>query len=244
MKRTCLAILMCCLLPGAAFAAPCLPGSLASYIALGAGGCSIGAAQFFNFTNLPPNVSGAATIPDSVAFVSPLDESSPGLRFNVNSGATANTLLERVIGFSLSGSGFTGNHVSLSGNSVTLDGAITAVEDKCLGAAFAAGPFCPAASATLTAYDLGLLGESLDPSLSFAAVTSLGVIVDITVDGGTSGSANLKSVTAQFTPVPEPATMTLVGIGLAAGIGSQRRRRSTAECRSHPGCGPSTNCGI
>ena len=49
MKRALLVTLIYLLLPTSAFAASCLPGSLASYVALGGGGCNIGTALFFNF---------------------------------------------------------------------------------------------------------------------------------------------------------------------------------------------------
>jgi hypothetical protein len=228
MKRACLVTLMCWFLPASAFASPCVPGSLASYVALGGGGCSIGTALFFNFVDLPLQ-GGAFAIPDSNVLVNPLGASGPGFRFDVNSHAGPGDIFERVIGYSLSGPGFIGSQLTLTGSNVATDGAITVIESECLGAAFGAGQFCSGLPSQLTGFDLGpLLGQSLNDSSSFASRALLGVIVDITVDGGTSGAGNLASATTQFTPqaapIPEPATLTLLGLGLAAVMGRQRLR--------------------
>jgi len=165
--RASLAILIFGLAPAAAFASPCGPGSLASYIALGSTGCTIGASQFFNFSNLP--VLGAV-IPDSANFVNPLGVSTPGFRFNVNSDAGPGSLFERRIGFSISGPGLIGDQAFLTGSNVTTDGAITLIEKVCLGAAFGLGDSCSTVEGTpLVPYDLGFLGQSLSDSSSFSS---------------------------------------------------------------------------
>ena len=189
MKRACLAVLMCWLLPNAASAAPCIPGSLADYIALGGSGCSVGTALFSNFTSLPLQ-GGATQIADAATLVNPVGVAlQPGLRFDVNSQAVASEFLQLVIGYSVSGASFIGNQNSLTGSVVTPDGAVTATETKCLGQVFVLGS-CSGTQVSSVAFDLGFT-SSLAESLSFAPTTLIGVVVDIAVDGGPFGSASL-----------------------------------------------------
>ena len=174
MKRACLVALIGWLVPAPAVATSCTQGSLASYLALGGGGCSIGTAQFFNFVDLPLQ-GGAFAIPDSNVLVNPLGAANPGFRFSVNSQAGAGDTFERVIGFSLSGPGFLGSQLTLSGSTVTgLDGAVTVLAAECLGAAFGAGQFCSGIDAQLGGFDLGTFGQQLTDSNSFAPTSLLG----------------------------------------------------------------------
>ena len=143
-----------------------------------------------------------------------------------------------MIAWSLSGVGFIGNQLTLAGSNVTTDGANTALEHLCLGAAFSAGSCGGAGTdAFLSGFDLGLFGQQLTDSQSFVPRVLLGAILDITVDGGTfGGAASLTSVTSQFTQqvpsvVPEPATLTLVAFGLGAVIRRQRLRNQRSPSR-------------
>ena len=96
--------------------------------------------------------------------MSPLATSgNPGLSFAVTAPFTANAgeVLEILIGFEAStAAGFSmqGNSLELVGQTAVLpDGAITVVEDKCLGGVFATPPTdCSGTSAGLAVFDVGL----------------------------------------------------------------------------------------
>jgi hypothetical protein len=104
-------------------------------------------------------------------------------------------------------------------------GAVTGVLDVCRNASFAGGaPIgCPGPSGSAIAFTIA--GDSqLSDSVSFSGSSFFDVFVDLTADGGLSGSATLTSASVSISAVPEPAAMLLVGVGLAM-IGVLRARR-------------------
>ena len=224
--RTRVALLFIASLIPAAAAPICGTGTLQSYIALGSEGCMIGDNRFFGFTSAQVPDGATAVLPAAVGVVPLNIPLNPGLRFDVNLNAGARQWLDIVIGYNVTGAPIVGNTLSMSGASVTGDGAVTVVEDKCLNGSFAAaGPFaCTGTAAGLVTY--AVVGEAmLVDSLRFAPVNRIGVFKDIGVDGGLAGSASLISATNTFQVVPEPSTVCLTGAGALLLAAARVRRR-------------------
>lgn len=102
-------------------------------------------------------------------------------------------------------------------------GAVAVDETQCLG-----GPI-PCAGTTI-----GLHGTqtSLNDTATFGGQTEIGVIKDVGVTGGTDGQASVSAVTQTYSqgtsPVPEPASLTLFGIGLL-GLAFFLRRKALSS---------------
>lgn len=224
-----LALLAALALPWAspALAAPCAPGTLTAYVALGAGGCTLGPASFGDFSDLGAPFGATPISPDAVQVI-PLapDPSSAQLVFQVNAAASAQQLLEILIGYSVTAPLLKRAQLTLEGSSVTQDGAVTAIEDLCLAGSFGPGgpTGCSGTPETLIVFDAAV-DRDLFAGMSFAAVGSLAVVHDIAVDGGLLGTAALTSATNEFR-VPEPAAATLLVAAGGLALWLRRRRRA------------------
>jgi hypothetical protein len=213
MKRLILAfaLVVCAASDGAAD--PCAADSLAAYIGLGSGGCTIGGNLFSDF-GIEPTPDGAIAIDPSAIRVTPLSGSSGvGFEFGLDVAAEAGELLEVLIAYIVSGAPIPAANVALLGSTVGPDGANTAITDLCLGGDSAF--FCTGTPATLLAFDIGDEADLSDLQ-SFSGTGLIGVVTDVAVDAGLAGSASLEGVTNLFRPAPEPSTLLMLAAGLAA----------------------------
>jgi hypothetical protein len=214
-------------LSGRAQAAPlCGADSLTNYLSLGS--CSIGGATFSNFSLVTPLPTGAAAVPTNSVIVLPFNTTtSVGFQFLFDVTSTSFQLNELLFGYLASAAGFTDATISIPGATATGDGGVTAVQDLCIGGAFTPGSLsgCSAMQDANIAFAIDG-DQSLSETLSFASVPLLGIVNDIAVDGGLNGNAALAGgFTNSFTvtsPVPEPATVSLVAAGI---VWLMRRRR-------------------
>jgi hypothetical protein len=200
-------------------ASTCTSGTLASYIGLGSGGCTIGANTLDNFQTVS-GISGATAISTADVSISPLGGTlNPGITASVTQVAGANTQLELLFTYQISGASYVGESITLAGSSESADGAVTDIQNFCAGGTF--GPDgvtgCTGSAGSLLALD-GVQNQAstvLGPS-SFIDVTD-----DFTLDGGLAGSASGGTITDRFSAVPEPFSYFLTGLALTLGLGAK-----------------------
>ena len=115
----------------------CTMESLASYISLGSGGCTIGADTFASFRIVSPGTAGATAIDPSTVTVTPSGGTTdPTLTFTTSLTTTTPELLEALFNYTVAGANFTSDTLTLSGSSETVDGAVTDVQNYCVGGNF------------------------------------------------------------------------------------------------------------
>ncbi len=212
-------------LSNSVFAAPCTNGTLADYIALGAGGCQNGSVLFSAFATAPGQ-TGATLIAPTLITVTPDGTLFlPNLLFTVNRTASSNQLLESFFRFKATSTSVLGAAVALNG-SATGTGDATASLDICRGAMFVGNSPTGCAN-TSTVLALQSVGFSLpSDSTTFPPVSLVDVFADLVAEGGGNGTGTLNSATITLTATPEPSTSQLFLAGISLLAMSQRRRFS------------------
>jgi hypothetical protein len=202
----------------AASASPiCVNGSLASYEALGAGGCSIGLNTVASFGNVS-GTTGATEINPALITIMPTGgTTNPGLTFGVNETATVGALDEAIFTYLLTGAVYSLDVTTLSGSSETGNGAVTEIQNDCVGGMF--GPDGVTGCTGSVSGSLVLLdGIQNTDQTSLPGPSLLAITDDLTIDSGGTGSASGAVFMDQFTATtaaPEPAAYVLTFLGLA-----------------------------
>lgn len=223
MKKTLLSIAMVLASVAVASAAPvCTSGTLADYVALGSGGCTIGDKLFSNFSYASTAGGGASAVAANQVAVSPLVSAlDPGILFS-SGGWTA----------------FNGQFVdsSIAFDVTVLDPAFSLVGAELTIAGSKAGSslgtvgetIVPPGGAGMTA----ILGINNHDTISFGPVSKIHVLKDILVvaQPGAGNFASISAVSQRFnqtgSDVPEPGTMALMGSALAI-VGLVYRKRNS-----------------
>ena len=219
--------------PPLSYASPaCVSDSLSGYIALGAGGCSIGANTLSDFSALS-GISGATAIAPAVISLSPIDSTaSPGLNTTVNVSAGSGTVLEALFTYRISGSAYSGSTIALSQSSESGDGVVTGIQNFCANGTFGADGVsgCTGTPGNLVTVD----GSQNTDTSSFSPASFLSLSNDFIVDGGLAGSASAGTLTNQFSTVsstvPEPGSILLTAAGFILAVGIRRKFTERRSC--------------
>jgi hypothetical protein len=208
------------------YADPCVAGSLASYEALGATGCTIGANLVSSFTTLSGTTGGTELDPADISVSTSGGTASPQLVFTISQ--SPSSLLEALFTYKISGNPYAQSEIDLSNSSETGDGAVTDVQNLCVDGTF--GPDgvtgCNGSADPAQVTIDGALNSSQTPltALSFLSVTD-----DFTIDPGTFGTASAGTFSDTFTAgatstVPEPKSTVFFGVlALALAVAMKRR---------------------
>ncbi len=193
-------------------AATCTSGTLASYLALGPGGCTIGNDVLSNFQTLAGQ-TGASEIANNAVVVTPGGgTSTPSLTFSTIQSVSTGGLVESIFTYQLSATSITSASLVLSNSSETVDGGVTDIVNFCAAGTF--GPDgvdgCTGTAGSLLALD-GTQNSDTSPlgPVSFVSVTN-----DFTVSGGTAGSAAGGTFADSFTATPEPASLFMAALAI------------------------------
>ncbi len=174
----------------ALFAAPCVPGSLQSYIALAATGCSVGSVNYGSFEIVPGQTLASPIDPASVTVAPGGSTFNTLLLLTFNQTATDGDLLELIFRVRATGL-LTASSVSLNSPIVSGNANVTGVLDVCAGGSFSGNSpgGCSTVSNTAVAAADAFGPNQLSDSLSFAPSSFFDIFFDVSIDGGGTGSA-------------------------------------------------------
>jgi hypothetical protein len=221
MKKVALALMVVLACGLSAFASDCIVTSYDQYLGSGFS-CGLGDTTGTNFSY---STSGSSQMPATSITVNPVTTpNNPGFLFNAPWAAVGSQTQNSLIGFTITAGGNEINDLSLFmiGGATVGGGLVTVSESYCAGDTFA--DLCAhGTEGTLSTYLGGGLSKLTD-SATFGAVNVVDVVKSITLLGGGNQSfAVLGGVENQFSEVPEPGSLVLLGSGIGCLAGMMRR---------------------
>jgi len=232
MRRATLALLMILASSLVVFADNCPTTTYDNYIVPGFS-CGIGDKTFSDFaytgTSNPPGFN----LPAGSIGVTPITTAGdPGLQWSggwfasTTSGVlTQDSLFQFNVQVNPNGAPITDLSLAIAGVGFAGTGAVVVDETACLGALL---PTCSGGQIITLRVFSGAGGSQLVDTASFAGVDLVSVSKDVEIQAGTNGDASLSVLTDQFSEgsstVPEPGTLSMLGLGGAALVGFARRK--------------------
>ena len=225
-----LSLLLCVLLGTSAIAMASVACPVSTYDNyLGGFSCTIDDKTFSNFSYASSASGGAALIPPSGVAVVPITTPhNPGFLFTSGFGVISNQTQDEFFGFTVrvnSGGNAIDDITLLQlGSGFTGTGSASIAETVCLGDTFADGCLHGTIASLLTVDNSTLV--KLSDHITFAPVRVIDVVKDLELFGGPSGSAFVSGVENQFSEVPEPSTLLMLGTGIVGLTGILRRKQN------------------
>ena len=178
-------------------AASCVPGTLASYMALGTAGCTIGGNVLANFTQ-GSALNGTINIPLTGLNIFPAGGSSnPGIVVTGSVTAGAGQVFSTLLNYTIAGSSYTSDTIALSNTTATGTGAVTDIQNFCLNGNFQAPTFvAQCAAGQGSGSPLVVLGNG--EATATLSATSLGITHNLIIDSGVTGTASGAVIVDQF----------------------------------------------
>lgn len=208
----------------AATASPaCVTGTLASYESLGSGGCTLGDETVSSFATGSGTTDATPIDPTTLTITPTASAGEATLTFQTSLTAQPTHQDEAFFTYTIAGAPLIFDAIKLTGSSETADGAVTYIQNFCVGSG---GLACTGISGSLLALDgIQNSDQSGIPNAPLLSITS-----DFELDGGLAGSASGGQFSDHFTdvsPVPEPPSLLLLCMGLALAFhhGYATRRR-------------------
>ena len=203
-------------------AATCSSGSLASYIALGSGGCSIGNNTLFDFHPLAGSAGNTEISPSSVT-ITPLGGSlNPGLMISLHvSSPPPFGSNELMFNYNVAGTSYVGEVMTLSGASEPPDGGVTDTVNYCEKGTFnSTGVLgCPGVTGGTSLVD-GILNTD---AFTFHSPYFLSLTDDLVITAGAAAPASGATLIDQLRSVPEPASYWITALGILVVLGAKMR---------------------
>lgn len=202
--------------------ATCSSGTLASYIALGSGGCSIGNNTLFDFHVLAGTAGNTEINPSSVTITPVGGSFNPGLTISVH--VTSSAPLgsnELMFDYEVEGTTYVGEVMTLSGASEPADGGVTDTINYCANGTFnSTGVLgCPGLTGGTNLVD-GVVNKD---TFTFNGTFLLSLTDDLVITAGASAPASGGTILDQLTSVPEPTSYLMIGLGILIALSGKLR---------------------